>query len=331
MRVIGLGRIEGPEDVILDRDDNLYAGSRHGDIVRFFPPDYERMEIFAHIGGTPLGMAFDKHDNLYVCIGGMGLYRVTPERKVEKVTDETNRSYASVNDDSRLRLADDLDISDDGRIFFSEATVRYEMHEWATDGLEARGNGRIICYDTRTGKTHTVLRDLKFPNGVCIASDGQSFLFAETWGCTVKRHWFDGPKKGTTELVLDNLPGFPDNINNSSDGQLLDVARRHALPGARSGVEDAGVPPPHGQARAARRMAVPEHQHRLRAEVQRARRGARDAVGPRRREPPDDHLDARAPRPSVPRRHHEQPRRSVQDSGRRPGFVQYERRWRKAA
>ncbi|MCC7288056.1 MAG: SMP-30/gluconolactonase/LRE family protein [Burkholderiaceae bacterium] len=218
VRVIGLGRIEGPEDVILDRDDNLYAGSRHGDIVRFFPPDYERMEIYAHIGGTPLGMAFDRHDNLYVCIGGMGLYRVTPQRFVEKVTDETNRSYSSVNDDSRLRLADDLDITDDGRIFFSEATVRYEMHEWAIDGLEARGNGRIICFDTRSGKTNTVLRDLKFPNGVCIASDGQSFLFAETWGCSVKRHWFDGPKRGTTEIVMENLPGFPDNINNSSDG-----------------------------------------------------------------------------------------------------------------
>jgi len=215
---IGLGRIEGPEDVILDRNDNLYAGSRHGDIVRFLAPDYEKMEIFAHIGGTPLGMAFDRNDNLYVCIGGMGLYRVTPERKVEKVTDETNRSYSSVNDDSRLRLADDLDITDDGLIFFSEATVRFEMHEWATDGLEARGNGRIICYDTNTGTTNTVIRNLKFPNGVCIASDGKSFLFAETWGCTVKRYWFDGPKKGKTEIVLDNLPGFPDNINNSSDG-----------------------------------------------------------------------------------------------------------------
>ena len=215
---IGLGRIEGPEDIILDRHDNLYAGSRHGDIIRFFAPDYERMEVFAHIGGTPLGMAFDRDDNLYVCIGGMGLYRVTPERKVEKVTDETNRSYSSINDDSRLRLADDLDITDDGRIFFSEATVRFEMHEWATDGLEARGNGRIICFDTRTGKTHTVIRGLKFPNGVCIASDGQSFLFAETWNCSVKRHWFDGPKKGTTEIVLENTPGFPDNINNSSDG-----------------------------------------------------------------------------------------------------------------
>lgn len=215
---IGVGEIEAPEDVLLDRHDNLFAGSRHGDIIRFFPPDYKKWEVYAHIGGQPLGMAFDKQDNLYICIGGMGLYRVTPDRKVEKATDETNRSWTSVNDDSRLRLADDLDIADDGRIFFSEATIRYEMHEWPVDGLEARGNGRIICYDPNTNKTHTVIDKLKFPNGVCIASDGQSFLFAETWGCTVKRHYFDGPKKGQTEMVMDNLPGYPDNINLASDG-----------------------------------------------------------------------------------------------------------------
>ncbi|MGN6115596.1 MAG: ABC transporter permease [Nitrobacter sp.] len=216
--LIGLGRIEAPEDVILDRNNNLYAGSRHGDIIRFFAPDYERMEVYAHIGGQPLGMAFDRDDNLYVCIGGMGLYRITPDRKIEKATDETNRSIYSVNDDSRLRLADDLDIADDGRIFFSEATVRYEMHEWPVDGLEARGNGRIICYDPKTNTTRTVLRGLKFPNGIAIASDGQSILFAETFGCSIKRYWFDGPKTGKVETVLDNLPGYPDNINLASDG-----------------------------------------------------------------------------------------------------------------
>jgi ribose transport system permease protein len=215
---IGLGEIEAPEDVILDRHDNLYAGSRHGDIIRFFPPDYKRHEVYAHIGGQPLGMAFDREDNLYVCIGGMGLYRITPDRKVEKATDETNRSWNSVTDDSRLRLADDLDIADDGRIFFSEATVRYEMHEWPIDGLEARGNGRIICYDPKTNTTHTAIRGLKFPNGICIASDGQSIFFAETFGCSVKRYWFDGPKKGKVEVVMENLPGYPDNINISSDG-----------------------------------------------------------------------------------------------------------------
>jgi len=250
---IGLGRIEAPEDVILDRNDVLYAGSRHGDIIRFFPPDYERMEVFAHIGGQPLGMAFDREDNLYVCIGGMGLYRIKPDGTVEKVTDETNRSIYSVNDDSRLRLADDLDITDDGLIFFSEATVRYEMDEWPVDGLEARGNGRIICYDTKTGTTHTALRGLKFPNGVAVASDGQSILFAETFGCSIKRYWFAGPKKGAVEVVMDNLPGYPDNINLASDGNYW-----LALVGMRSPSLDLAWKMPGFRRRMAKRVPVDE-------------------------------------------------------------------------
>jgi ribose transport system permease protein len=218
VETIGLGRVESPEDVILDDRDNLYCGNRHGEIVRFFAPDYTRMEVYARIGGQPLGMAFDAEQTLYVCVGGMGLYRVTPERQVEKVTDETNRSLLSVIDDSRLRLADDLDIAPDGRIFFSEATVRYEMHEWPTDSLEGRGNGRIICYDPHSKKTTTVLRNLIFPNGVVLASDQESIMFAESWNCSIKRYWFSGSKRGTTEIVIGNLPGYPDNINRASDG-----------------------------------------------------------------------------------------------------------------
>ena len=253
VKEIGLGRIEAPEDVILDRHDNLYAGSRQGDIIRFLAPDYEQMEVFAHIGGTPLGLAFDREDNLYCCVGGMGLYRVTPEREVQKVTDETNRSWLSINDDSRMRLADDLDIADDGRIFFSEATVRYEMHEWAVDGLEARGNGRLICYDPRTHKTRTVLRGLKFPNGICIASNRQSLLFAETWGCSVKRYWFDGPKSGQVEMVMENLPGYPDNINLASDGHYW-----LAMVGMRGPAFDLAWRMPDFRRRMAKRLPVDE-------------------------------------------------------------------------
>jgi ribose transport system permease protein len=218
VETIGLGEVESPEDVVLDRDDNLYCGNRHGEIIRFFAPDYKTHEIYARIGGQPLGMTFDAGGNLYVCVGGMGLYRVTHDRKVELVTDETNRSYLSIIDDSRLRLADDLDIAPDGRVFFSEATVRYEMHEWQTDALEGRGNGRIIMYDPKTKKTTTVLRHLIFPNGIALASDKQSILFAESWNCSIKRYWFDGPDKGKVAVVMENLPGYPDNINVASDG-----------------------------------------------------------------------------------------------------------------
>lgn len=217
---IGIGMVEGPEDVAVDRAGNLYSGSRHGEIHRWFAPDYTRHEIFAHIGGATFGMNFDRDDNLVVCVGGMGLYMVTPAREVVKLTDETNRSPFSIIDDSRIRLADDLDIAPDGRIFFSEASIRYTSHDWPVDMIESRGNGRIICYDPRNGATRTVLRSRIFPNGIVCLPDGESLLFAETWACRVSRFWFDGPKKGRVEPVLSNLPGYPDNINRASDGNF---------------------------------------------------------------------------------------------------------------
>ncbi len=216
--VIGLGQIEGPEDVILDGDDNLYCGTRHGDIVRFFGPDHQRHEVFAHIGGHPLGMAFDRQGDLVTCVSGMGVYKVNPQGQVSKVTDQTNRSWTSIIDDSQLNLADDLDIAPDGRVFFSEATKRFDLETWPVDVIESRGNGRIVCWDPRNGKTRTVLNNLRFPNGICIGLDGQSLFFAETWACRISRYWFDGPKAGKVEVLIDNLPGYPDNINRASDG-----------------------------------------------------------------------------------------------------------------
>jgi len=222
-------------------------------VIRFFAPDHKKWEVYAHIGGQPLGLAFDRSGNLLVCVGGMGLYMVTPEREARVVTDETNRSRWSVTDDSRLRLADDLDIAPDGRVFFSEATTRYEMHEWAVDGHESRPNGRIICYDPRNSSTRTILPRLMFPNGICMTRDGQSFLFAETYACTVSRYWFDGPKVGTVEVVIANLPGFPDNINRASDGNFW-----LALVGMRSPAHDLALRMPGFRKRMSRDIAADE-------------------------------------------------------------------------
>ncbi|RBP18197.1 monosaccharide ABC transporter membrane protein (CUT2 family) [Roseiarcus fermentans] len=250
---IGLGEVEGPEDVVLDGQDNLYTGTRHGTIVKFFAPDYRRSEVFARIGGHPLGLVFAPDGDLYTCVGGMGVYKVSPNGEVARVTDETNRSWFSIIDDSRLRLPDDLDIAPDGRIFFSEATIRYEMSEWAVDGLEGRGNGRLICHDPKTGRTRTVLRGLKFPNGIAMCRDGQSLLFAETWACRINRYWFDGPKAGVREVFIDGLPGYPDNLNRGSDGTFW-----IALLGMRTKTFDLAMRKPGFRRRVAKRLAPDE-------------------------------------------------------------------------
>jgi len=236
---IALNMIEGPEDVILDRHDHLYTVNRNGSIIRFLAPDYKVREEFARIGGRPLGLAFDRDQNLLVCVAGMGLYGVRPDRSVFKVTDRTTRTRTRLKDDSRLYLADDLDVAPDGKIYFSEASTRYELTDWALDGFEGRGNGRLIRHDPKTGATRTILKNLTFPNGVCISHDGQSVLWASTWLCQVNRYWIAGPKAGKNELLIDNLPGYCDNINRASDGKYW-----LALVGLRSPIYDLAMANP---------------------------------------------------------------------------------------
>ena len=253
VEVIGLGEVDGPEDVILDEEDNLYCSVRQGEIVRFLAPDYAKREVYAHVGGRPLGMALDKDGGLIVCIAGMGLYAVDTQRNIRKLTAETNRSRLSIIDNSRMRLADDLDIAPDGTIYFSEATIRYGFEEWVVDALEGRGNGRIIRYDPAAGATRTVLRNLLFANGMCLAHDGKSVLFAETWGCRVSRYWLEGPKVGKSELFIANLPGYPDNINRGSGGTYW-----VALAGTRTPSYDLAMTMPGFRRRMARRVAGAE-------------------------------------------------------------------------
>ena len=264
--LIGLGRIEAPEDVILDRHDNLYAGSRHGDIIRFFPPDYERMEVFAHIGGQPLGMAFDQQDNLYVCIGGMGLYRITPDGKVEKATDETNRS---------LLL---------GQRRQPPAARRRSRHHRRRPHLLLRGHRALRdarVADRRAGgarqRPHHLLRhqdrqDAHRAARPQISRTASASPATGSRSCSPRpgaarssATGSTGPKKGTVEIVHGQSAGLSRQHQPRLRRQLLAGAGRHAQPVARSRLEDAGLPPAHGQARAARRMAVPQHQHRLRA------------------------------------------------------------------
>jgi ribose transport system permease protein len=235
---IGVGELEGPEDVILDREDNLYAGTRHGEIVRYFAPDYTRSEVFAHTGGFPLGLAMDRDGTLISCVGAMGLYAIAPDRKVTKLSAETKRSYTSIVDDARLRDPNDCDIAPDGRIYFTDSTKRYDAHDWALDSIENRATGRLLVYDPKDGSTRTLLDGYRYTNGVCMAHDGKSLFFAESWACRVHRYWLEGPKAGTAECVIRDMPGYPDNINRASDGSYwmawlgmrtpsFDLALRH--------------------------------------------------------------------------------------------------------
>ena len=147
----------------------------------------------------------------------MGLVRVTLSGEVELLTDQTERSLFSIQDDTTIRMADDLDIAPDGTIYFTDATKRYDIANWGLDLLEGRPNGRLLSFDPKSRKTRTVCDNLIFPNGVCLTHDGRHLLVASTWTCSILifdlQNMSDGPR-----IFVRGLPGYPDNINRASDG-----------------------------------------------------------------------------------------------------------------
>ncbi|MEW9837672.1 ABC transporter permease [Mesorhizobium marinum] len=240
-KILVAGQVDGPEDVLLDDAGNLYCGSRDGYLWRIAGPDHAKAEVLAKIGGRPLGLAFDREGRIVACVAGMGLVRVTIEGAVELLTDQTDRSLLTIQDDTAIRMADDLDIAMDGTIYFTDATKRYDIENWGLDLLEGRPNGRLLSYDPATRKTRTVCDNLRFPNGVCLTHDGKYLLVTSTWECSILifdlARLADGPR-----VFASGLPGYPDNVNRASDGgywvalagmrnPVFDQAMRH--PGLR--------------------------------------------------------------------------------------------------
>ncbi|KAJ8440252.1 hypothetical protein Cgig2_001587 [Carnegiea gigantea] len=117
----------------------------------------------------------------------------------------------------KFKLTDGVSVTKDGMIYFTDASYKYAFEDHLYDLLESRPYGRLLSFDPNTRQTKVLLRDLYFPNGVAVSPDQNSLIFCETPLKRCKQYWLQGSRKGSVDVLIDNLPGFPDNIN--YDGQ----------------------------------------------------------------------------------------------------------------
>jgi sugar lactone lactonase YvrE len=206
--ILALEKINGPEEVAVDSQDRIYAGTQDGKIIRVFPDG--RLDIFAETKGRPLGIQFDKNNNLIVCDSYKGLLSINPQGKIKVL--------ATSADGVPLKFTDALDISSDGTIYFTDASSKYAQNEYLYDLLESRPHGRFMSYNPDTGQIKVLLKNLYFANGVALSQHEDFALINETYRYRIIRYWLIGPKKGTHEIFIDNLPGFPDNISSNHQG-----------------------------------------------------------------------------------------------------------------
>ena len=216
-------RIDGnkPEDVAFDATGRIYCGDDTGHIFRF-NSDGTKPELFAETKGRPLGLIFDHSGNLIVADAVLGLVSIAPNGQSTVLATEAGGLP--------FRCANDLDVAQDGTIYFTDASSKFPLTELKADLLEHRPNGRFLSYDPRTKETKVLLNDLYFANGVAVSPDQSFVLVNESGTYRVRRYWLKGDQAGQSDVFIDNLPGFPDGI--SSNGRdrfwLALVNRRDA-------------------------------------------------------------------------------------------------------
>lgn len=225
LRTIDIGAEVGPEHIVLGPDGKLYAAVVSGNILRM-APDGSGREVFASTGGRVLGFDFDAQGRLIAADAIKGLLAIGADRQVTVLAD-----HAAPGDP--IRYADAVVVAPDGTLYFTDASTRFGPAQWGgtfeasiLDIMEQSATGRVLAHDPRIGATRVVARGLCFANGIALASDGHTLFVAETGRFRIWR--IDGRatdldvRTGSPQarVLLENLPGYPDNLMRGREGRI---------------------------------------------------------------------------------------------------------------
>ncbi|MFJ2539555.1 SMP-30/gluconolactonase/LRE family protein [Pseudomonas sp. NPDC087614] len=206
---VGPSDIEGPEALLLE-GDFLITGLHDGRLIRSSLDGQER-QVLADTGGRPLGLARHPNGLLVIADGVKGLLSLDAQGRLI--------ALATAANGLAFGFTDDVAIDQSGHYaYFSDASSRWGYGHDGEAIIEHGGDGRLLRYDFQTGKTSVLLDKLEFANGVTLGPDDAYVLVNETGAYRISRYWLTGPKAGTHDLFIDNLPGLPDNLAfNGSD------------------------------------------------------------------------------------------------------------------
>ncbi|KAF6160538.1 hypothetical protein GIB67_019478 [Kingdonia uniflora] len=229
-----LNQIQGPESIVFDSlGRGPYTGLADGRVVFWngeswtdfavtsplrselcspkpSPLDYLKNE---HVCGRPLGLRFDKKTgDLYIADAYFGLLKVGPEGGLAT-------PLVTEAEGIPLKFTNDLDFDEEGNIYFTDSSSKYQRRNFMQLVFSAEDSGRLLKYDPTTKQTTVLLKNLQFPNGVSMSKDKSFFVFCEGSIGRLRRYWLKGEKAGTSE-VFAVLPGFPDNVRTNEKGEF---------------------------------------------------------------------------------------------------------------
>ncbi|GAA3548947.1 SMP-30/gluconolactonase/LRE family protein [Amycolatopsis ultiminotia] len=201
----------GPEDVVVDAAGRVYTGVDDGRILRV-SPDGKRIDLLGDTGGRPLGLELYGDDELLICDARAGL--LTMPLAGGPIT-----TLATSGAGLDFVFCNNAAVTADGTIYFTDSSRRFGIDRWRDDLIEQTAGGRLLRR-TPDGEITLVADGLQFANGVAVPPDESFVAVAETGACRITRIRLQGSRAGERDLLIDDLPGLPDNIATGSDGLI---------------------------------------------------------------------------------------------------------------
>ena len=191
-----------PEHVACDAEGRLYTSLDGGAVLRS-DAGSEWFEL-GNTDGRPLGLRPDEQGGLWIADSMASLLHMDADGEITVLATDL--------DGIPLRFVDDLDVDSSGRIWFSDASQRFDYTQVALDFFEGSRTGRLLRYDPATQQTKVMMDGLFFANGVTLGPNEDYVLVNETGMGRVHRLWLKGERAGQQDIFIDELPGTPDNI-----------------------------------------------------------------------------------------------------------------------
>jgi sugar lactone lactonase YvrE len=189
----------------------VFTGTEDGSIWRIRDEGLQ-VDRVARTGGRPLGIEYDGDGRLVVCDATRGLLRVDPATGDVETLAETVAG-------TPILVCNNAAIATDGTIWFSDSSAVHTLDRWKDDFIQVTATGRLLRRDPG-GEVEIVMGGLAFANGVALGGDEAFVAVAESSTRRVARHWVTGDRAGERDFLVEDLPGYPDNIARGSDGLI---------------------------------------------------------------------------------------------------------------
>nr|GMC71876.1 protein STRICTOSIDINE SYNTHASE-LIKE 11-like [Ipomoea batatas] len=199
--ILNLQHASGPEDTAIDPlDQGIYTGVNDGRILKFLNGNF--------------------NDFATTCLSGI----------VGRNGGLATQLAAGV-DGQTFSFADAVVVDEEyGDAYFVDSGAIFRSLNFTQIVQSGDTSGRLLKYEAAKGQVTVLLNGLSGPAGIATDIHQTFIMISEFIGRKIIKYFIRGPKANTTETVLENLEGQPDNVKRGTLGTFwvaLNIPKPH--------------------------------------------------------------------------------------------------------